>query len=163
MLLLSVVSVVIAGVALAIQLWPPPQVVPIPTGISQRVSGTTFSTDFPTMNSLQSTNGDPTNGSAFVTKIDPTGAALIYSTYSARIEFEKVYTNPADHTELKRERWTASVTYRRPQAFNRFCLHMSPTPIDKNPCRCPLQGEAVLQFHHTTAGSFCTRSRFPVC
>ena len=26
-------------------------------------------------------------------------------------EFEKVYTNPADHTELKRERWTASVTY----------------------------------------------------
>jgi len=30
---------------------------------------------------------------------------------SARIEFEKVYTNPADHTELKRERWTASVTY----------------------------------------------------
>ena len=33
------------------------------------------------------------------------------SPYSARIEFEKVYTNPADHTELKRERWTASVTY----------------------------------------------------
>src|SRR6202789_3995592 len=31
--------------------------------------------------------------------------------YSARIEFEKVYTNPADHTELKRERWVASVTY----------------------------------------------------
>ena len=22
-----------------------------------------------------------------------------------------MYTNPADHTELKRERWTASVTY----------------------------------------------------
>jgi type IV secretion system protein VirB5 len=33
------------------------------------------------------------------------------SPYSARIEFEKVYTNPSDHTELKRERWTASVTY----------------------------------------------------
>ena len=33
------------------------------------------------------------------------------SPYSARIEFEKVYTNSADHTELKRERWTASVTY----------------------------------------------------
>ena len=31
--------------------------------------------------------------------------------YSARIEFEKIYTNPADHTELKRERWTASATY----------------------------------------------------
>jgi type IV secretory pathway TrbF-like protein len=31
--------------------------------------------------------------------------------YFSRNEFEKVYTNPADHTELKRERWTASVTY----------------------------------------------------
>src|ERR1700733_9753103 len=36
---------------------------------------------------------------------------LQVSPYSARIEFEKVYTNPADHTELKRERWVASVTY----------------------------------------------------
>jgi type IV secretion system protein VirB5 len=36
---------------------------------------------------------------------------LRQSPYSARIEFEKVYTNSADHTELKRERWTASVTY----------------------------------------------------
>ena len=36
---------------------------------------------------------------------------LRQSPYSARIEFEKVYSNPADHSELKRERWTASVTY----------------------------------------------------
>jgi type IV secretory pathway TrbF-like protein len=36
---------------------------------------------------------------------------LRQSPYSARIEFEKIYTNPADHSELKRERWTASVTY----------------------------------------------------
>ena len=36
---------------------------------------------------------------------------LRQSPYSARIEFERVYTNPADHTELKRERWVASVTY----------------------------------------------------
>src|SRR3954453_20653345 len=36
---------------------------------------------------------------------------LRQSPYSARIEFEKVYSNPADHTELKRERWSASVTY----------------------------------------------------
>ncbi|MBS1815439.1 MAG: hypothetical protein JSS87_11230 [Acidobacteria bacterium] len=36
---------------------------------------------------------------------------LRQSPYSARIEFEKVYTNPADHTELKREHWVASVTY----------------------------------------------------
>ncbi len=36
---------------------------------------------------------------------------LRQSPYSARIEFEKVYTNTSDHTELNRERWTASVTY----------------------------------------------------
>jgi type IV secretory pathway TrbF-like protein len=36
---------------------------------------------------------------------------LRQSPYSARIEFEKVHTNSSDHTELKRERWTASVTY----------------------------------------------------
>jgi type IV secretory pathway TrbF-like protein len=36
---------------------------------------------------------------------------LRMSPYSARIEFEKVYTNPSDHAELRRERWTASVTY----------------------------------------------------
>ena len=36
---------------------------------------------------------------------------LRQSPYSARIEFEKVFTNSSDHTELKRERWTATVTY----------------------------------------------------
>jgi type IV secretory pathway TrbF-like protein len=36
---------------------------------------------------------------------------LRQSPYSARIEFEKVFSNPSDHTELKREQWTASVTY----------------------------------------------------
>ena len=36
---------------------------------------------------------------------------LRQSPYSARIEFEKVFTNPADHNEVKRERWTATVTY----------------------------------------------------
>jgi type IV secretion system protein VirB5 len=36
---------------------------------------------------------------------------LRQSPHSARIEFEKVYTNPADHSEMKRERWTATVTY----------------------------------------------------
>jgi type IV secretory pathway TrbF-like protein len=36
---------------------------------------------------------------------------LRQSPYSARVEFEKVYSNPADHAELKRERWTATVTY----------------------------------------------------
>ena len=36
---------------------------------------------------------------------------LRQSPYSARVEFLKIYTNPADHSELKRERWIASVTY----------------------------------------------------
>src|SRR5208337_913967 len=36
---------------------------------------------------------------------------LRQSPYSARIEFMKVFSNPTDHTELKRERWTATVTY----------------------------------------------------
>ena len=36
---------------------------------------------------------------------------LRQSPYSARIEFVKVFANPADQTELKREQWTASVTY----------------------------------------------------
>ena len=31
--------------------------------------------------------------------------------YAARIEFEKLFTNPGDHTVVKRERWIASVTY----------------------------------------------------
>ena len=36
---------------------------------------------------------------------------LRQSPYSARVEFLKIYTNPADHSELKRERWSASLTY----------------------------------------------------
>ena len=36
---------------------------------------------------------------------------LRQSPYSARIEFEKVFSNPMDQSELKREHWTASVTY----------------------------------------------------
>ncbi len=33
------------------------------------------------------------------------------SPYSARIEFEKIFTNPEDQSVLRREQWTASVTY----------------------------------------------------
>jgi hypothetical protein len=36
---------------------------------------------------------------------------LKVSPYSARIEFERIYTNPQDMHELKREQLTASVTY----------------------------------------------------
>jgi type IV secretion system protein VirB5 len=31
--------------------------------------------------------------------------------YRARVEFYKIYTNPFDHSEMKRELWTASVVY----------------------------------------------------
>lgn len=36
---------------------------------------------------------------------------LRQSPYSARIEFDKIFNNPSDHSELKREQWTASATY----------------------------------------------------
>jgi type IV secretion system protein VirB5 len=36
---------------------------------------------------------------------------LRQSPHSARIEFKKIFTNPSDHTELRREQWTASATY----------------------------------------------------
>ncbi len=43
------------------------------------VTGDTGSTDFPTLNPLQSSNAGAVN--AYVTKINPTGSALVYSTY----------------------------------------------------------------------------------
>ena len=36
---------------------------------------------------------------------------LQQSPYSARIQFVKIFTNPTDNTVLRREQWTASVTY----------------------------------------------------
>jgi hypothetical protein len=43
------------------------------------VTGSTQSTNFPTMNPLQPSNAGPVN--AFVSKINPTGSAFVYSTY----------------------------------------------------------------------------------
>jgi hypothetical protein len=43
------------------------------------VTGYTVSTDFPTMNPLQPANGG--NDDAFVAKLNPSGSALVYSTY----------------------------------------------------------------------------------
>ena len=49
---------------------------------SAYVTGSAFSTDFPvTPGVLQSTNNNPSYTSAFITKLDPTGSFLIYSTY----------------------------------------------------------------------------------
>jgi hypothetical protein len=45
------------------------------------VTGYTTSTDFPTQKPLQSGLGGPGATNAFVTKLDPTGKTLIYSTY----------------------------------------------------------------------------------
>ena len=45
------------------------------------VTGCTNSADFPTMNPIQPTHGETTNCDAFVTKLNPAGDALIYSTY----------------------------------------------------------------------------------
>jgi hypothetical protein len=45
------------------------------------VVGTASSTDFPTANPLQASNKSPANGNGFVTKLNVSGSALIYSTY----------------------------------------------------------------------------------
>jgi len=45
------------------------------------MAGATASTDFPVVNALQPAAGAGTGGDGFVAKIDPTGTALIYSTY----------------------------------------------------------------------------------
>ncbi|MDD4905658.1 MAG: SBBP repeat-containing protein, partial [Methylobacter tundripaludum] len=45
------------------------------------VTGYTISTNFPTHQPLQSVLGDGIGADAFVTKLNPTGSALVYSTY----------------------------------------------------------------------------------
>jgi hypothetical protein len=54
------------------------------------VTGSTESSDFPTMNPLQPTYGG--NGDAFVAMINPTGSALVYSTYLGGSEAEDAGT-----------------------------------------------------------------------
>jgi photosystem II stability/assembly factor-like uncharacterized protein len=45
------------------------------------LSGASFSTDFPTVNPIQSSSGGTIAGDAFVAKLNPLGSALVYSTY----------------------------------------------------------------------------------
>jgi hypothetical protein len=45
------------------------------------VTGLTTSDDFPTVNPIQGSLGGPGAENAFITKLDPSGAALVYSTY----------------------------------------------------------------------------------
>jgi type IV secretory pathway TrbF-like protein len=51
---------------------------------------------------------------------------LQMSPYSARIEFERVYTNPQDLHEIKREELTASVTYVFRQNVKNDALSINP-------------------------------------
>lgn len=53
---------------------------------SAYVTGGTYSTDFPTANALQPYCS--CSGTAFVTKINPTGSALVYSTYLGGTRFD---------------------------------------------------------------------------
>src|SRR5439155_13622085 len=50
------------------------------------ISGTTFSTDFPTKNPIQPTNAG--GGDAFIAKVNPAGTALVYSTYWGGSNFD---------------------------------------------------------------------------
>jgi hypothetical protein len=45
------------------------------------ITGQTNSTNFPTLNPLQATGGGSQDGDAFVTELNTTGSALVYSTY----------------------------------------------------------------------------------
>jgi Beta-propeller repeat len=56
---------------------------------SAYVTGNTTSTNFPTMNPLQKANAGDTD--AFITKIQPSGAALVYSTYLGGKGVDKSY------------------------------------------------------------------------
>jgi type IV secretory pathway TrbF-like protein len=51
---------------------------------------------------------------------------LAQSPYSARIDFEKVFTNPADHTVEKREHWIATVDYVFESAVKNEELRVNP-------------------------------------
>jgi photosystem II stability/assembly factor-like uncharacterized protein len=51
------------------------------------VTGSTTSTDFPTVNPIQTSSGG-SNGDVFVTKLNSQGSALVYSTYLAGAGFE---------------------------------------------------------------------------
>jgi len=60
------------------------------------VSGETWSTDFPTVNPLQAANGGVYDG--FVAKLNPSGSALVYSTYLGGSDFDSVLGIAVDAT-----------------------------------------------------------------
>jgi hypothetical protein len=61
----------------------------VDAGGNAYVTGNTTSTDFPTTaGAFQVLFGGGINGDVFVTKLDPTGTALVYSTYLGGIDYE---------------------------------------------------------------------------
>jgi hypothetical protein len=56
-----------------------PQGIAVDISSSAYITGQTTSTNFPTVNPIQSTEGG--SNDAFITKINPAGSALVYSTY----------------------------------------------------------------------------------
>jgi hypothetical protein len=65
------------------------------------VTGSTCSTNFPTMNPLQPNYGGPGGdycGDAFVTEINPSGSALVYSTYLGGSEWDFGYGIAVDRS-----------------------------------------------------------------
>ncbi len=66
------------------------QGIAVDTASNAYVTGVTFSTDFPTVNALQSTCGSCSGGlpDAFVIKFNPAGNALVYSTFLGGSAFE---------------------------------------------------------------------------
>ncbi|MGA3326140.1 MAG: SBBP repeat-containing protein [Terriglobia bacterium] len=60
------------------------------------VTGWTESADFPTVNPLQATNHAYPNSNVFVSKINPTGSALVYSTFLGGTGFSEGGVNSGD-------------------------------------------------------------------
>jgi hypothetical protein len=75
------------------------------------VTGTTESTDFPLTNAYQS-SGDTTYGNAFVTKINASGSAKIYSTYLGGSSFDQGLAIAADSSgNAYVAGWTSSTNF----------------------------------------------------
>jgi hypothetical protein len=86
---------------------------------------------------------------------------LRQSPYSARIEFSIVYTNTSDHTELNRERWTASVTYVFRENVRNNEVAMSPVGLP--PTRVRLKKPPGSTSPGSERHSRCSPSFFQPC
>ncbi|HEV3279964.1 MAG TPA: SBBP repeat-containing protein, partial [Terriglobia bacterium] len=65
------------------------QEVQVDSSSNAYVAGYTFSTNFPTLNPIQAANGG--NADAFITELDPTGAALAFSTYYGGTDQDRAF------------------------------------------------------------------------